>query len=455
MRNLFEGIFQLILRVFFREIEIVGEENVPADGPVVFVSNHPNALLDPFFLLCRSPRQVVFLAKEPLFRMPLVGRLVKAFGSLPVYRKQDGANPKDNAKTIAACRAALEGGQAIALFPEGTTHSEPGLKPLKSGAARIALSANSSGDRRGDLSIVPAGLYYSAKRTFRSEASLVYGAPIAVPVVELDESHEPPRDDAHALTAQIDAALRGVTVQANNQDALAIAHVAERIFAAAERDEAGAQDAEEHPGKGAVFEEMNLRQRLVDGYEALAEAHPAELAAAVASIDAYEAQIERHHLSHRYPSKLTVGAVVTEALHALFMMLALAPLAVPGWVLNYLPYRLVGTLSKRASSGEEVVATMKVLAAMLIFPLTWIGSAAAVFVWVDPLMALAVLLINPIAAFVTLVAVERIGQLIRGARFVVLALFRPGQKDLLVAERKAIRIMILHLAELADALPSE
>lgn len=453
MRSVFEGLFRLILRVFFREVEIVGEENVPAEAPVVFVSNHPNALIDPVFLLCRSPREVVFLAKEPLFRTPGVGWLVKAFGSLPVYRKQDGADPKDNARTIAACRDALQRGQAIALFPEGTTHSDPGLKPLKSGAARIAISANSSGDHRGEIRIVPAGLYYSAKRTFRSEASLVYGAPLEVPVVDLDDNHEPPRDVAHALTAQIDGALRTVTVQANNLDALAIARVAERIFAAAERDdgESAGPEGSEADGPGAIFEEMNLRQRLVDGYEALAEAHPEELAAAVTRVGAYESQIARHRLSHRYPSELTARAVAAEALRAFLALLALAPLAIPGALVNYLPYRLVDAVSRRTSSGEEVVATMKVLGAMLIFPLTWLAVAGAILYWVGPLLALGALVLDPIAAFVALVAAERLGELVQGTRFVWLGIFRPRQKDLLVAERKEIRDLILHLADLLPA----
>jgi len=441
MRNVLERLFGLVLRIFFRDIEVVGEENVPEGVPAIFVSNHPNALIDPVFLLCLSPRRVSFLAKEPLFRTPIVSTLVKSFDSLPVYRKQDGADPKDNRKTIEACRAALSAGRAIALFPEGTTHSEPEMKPLKTGAARIALSANASGDRQGDVCIVPAGLYYSEKRTFRSRASLVYGAPLELPVVELDEQYEPPRDDATALTERIDAALSDVTVQANSQEAREIARVAEQIFAAAERDEGAA------PRSSGVFHEMDLRKRLIDGYETLAEAHPEEVARVVARIREYDARISRYGLSHRHPSELTVSAVLSFAFSSVVGLLALVPFAVPGALINYLPYRLIGFISRRNAKGEEVIATFKVLGALLFFPATWILAALGVGWLIDPYAAVAVLIASPFAAFASLLFFERLSELARGARLLTLAIFRPSTRDLLVEERRAIRDDILRLAE--------
>lgn len=441
MRNVLERLFRLVLRIFFREIEVVGEDRVPAGVPVIFVSNHPNALLDPIFLLCLSPRRVSFLAKEPLFRTPIIRIIVKAFDSLPVYRKRDGADPKDNRRTIDACRAALEAGRAIALFPEGTTHSDPQLKPLKTGAARIALSANASGERTGDVIIVPAGLYYSEKRTFRSNASLVYGEPLSLPVVALDEALEPPRDDAVALTDRIDAALREVTLQATSHDVRELATAAERIFAAAERDEGG------EGRQSSVFAEMDLRKRLIDGYESLVETHPAEVAHLVARIRDYNARISRYRLSHRYPSKLTLGTVIEYALTNLLGLFVLAPLSLPGLFINYPAYRLIGFITTRSGHEEEVVATVKVLGALLFFPLFWLAAAILVGVLVDPYLAVATLVVSPIAAFAALVSSERFVDMLSGTWFLFFAIFRPGRHDLLVGERSAIRDELIRLAE--------
>ncbi|HEV2904395.1 MAG TPA: 1-acyl-sn-glycerol-3-phosphate acyltransferase, partial [Pyrinomonadaceae bacterium] len=62
-RRILCAVLRLALRIYFRRVEIVGLENVPACKPVIFVLNHPNALVDPVFLLCLAPRRVSFLAK--------------------------------------------------------------------------------------------------------------------------------------------------------------------------------------------------------------------------------------------------------------------------------------------------------------------------------------------------------------------------------------------------------
>ena len=74
MRRAVTGLLRLLLRLFFRRIEMVGLENVPADTPVVFAANHPNGLVDPLFILCFAPRPVSFLAKAPLFRRMIFWR---------------------------------------------------------------------------------------------------------------------------------------------------------------------------------------------------------------------------------------------------------------------------------------------------------------------------------------------------------------------------------------------
>ncbi|HVF22820.1 MAG TPA: 1-acyl-sn-glycerol-3-phosphate acyltransferase, partial [Pyrinomonadaceae bacterium] len=170
IRRLIVSLVRLALRIYFQRIEVTGLEHVPGDAPVIFVLNHPNALVDPVFLLCLAPRRVSFLAKEPLFRMPVIGYLVKALDSLPVYRRQDeGQDVTRNEETFTAARKLLAKGGTIAICPEGVSHDEPGLRPIKTGAARIALAAVSTGEVK-DVKIVPAGLYYTSKTSFRSSA---------------------------------------------------------------------------------------------------------------------------------------------------------------------------------------------------------------------------------------------------------------------------------------------
>src|SRR5436190_19868168 len=134
-----------------------------------------------------------FLAKAPLFRMPVIGCVGLASEPIPGHRRQDaGSDPSQNRETFDATRAVLARGGAIAIFPEGTSHSDPKLRPLKTGAARIALGAAAALPGAVPIQIVPAGLYYRAKRVFRSAALLHFGDPFAVDTVRLEPGEEPP-----------------------------------------------------------------------------------------------------------------------------------------------------------------------------------------------------------------------------------------------------------------------
>ena len=136
IRRIICALLKFALRVYFRRIEVVGLDNVPRDAPVIFVLNHPNALVDPVFLLCLAPRRVSFVAKATLFRMPIISYLVRALDSLPAYRRQDeGEDASRNLETFTAARRLLARGGTIGICPEGVSHNEPRLKRLKTGAA--------------------------------------------------------------------------------------------------------------------------------------------------------------------------------------------------------------------------------------------------------------------------------------------------------------------------------
>ena len=136
-----------LVRLFYSKIDVRGRENLPGDVPTIFVLNHPNGALDPALLMIALSKPVAFLSKSTLF-VNAVNRWVwEIFGALPIFRKRDighrgGAKDADdmtarNEETFARCRALLRKGWVMALFPEGTSHSEPELLPLRTGAARL------------------------------------------------------------------------------------------------------------------------------------------------------------------------------------------------------------------------------------------------------------------------------------------------------------------------------
>ncbi len=178
---LLRALLRHALQIYFREVEIEGREDVPAEGPLLLAANHPNTLIDVLLVGTCLDRRVGFVAKSTLFR-GLAKPLLHFFGAVPVSRRIDGEvdeeTRKKNEQVLAACEDAVARGGAILIFPEGVSQDAPRLLELRTGLARIALGA----ERRapGRVAIVPVALAYDDGDTFRSRARVRFAPPIAV-----------------------------------------------------------------------------------------------------------------------------------------------------------------------------------------------------------------------------------------------------------------------------------
>ncbi len=151
---------RLFFRLFFRPT-FKGLENVPVNGPLIICSNHIS-MLDMFLFGPMLPRRIYFMAKEELFKIPLLGYALKELGAYPVKR---GHGDLSAAKTTLKL---LHEGKAVGIFPEGTRRKkiEGRLKP-KSGAILFALESGTP-----ILPVCVSGNY----RIF-SRIKVVYGQP--------------------------------------------------------------------------------------------------------------------------------------------------------------------------------------------------------------------------------------------------------------------------------------
>ncbi|WHY17863.1 lysophospholipid acyltransferase family protein [Paenibacillus sp. G2S3] len=152
------GLLRLIYAIIF-PLKIVGEENVPKEGGVLLCANHIS-LLDPMTIGIKLDRQVKYMAKAELFKVPVLGWLINKLGAFPVKR---GGVSKESIKTALNT---LRGGNVMGIFPEGTRNSDAGV--AKKGAASFAL--------RSGAAVVPAAIVGEYK-PFRRMV-VVYGAPI-------------------------------------------------------------------------------------------------------------------------------------------------------------------------------------------------------------------------------------------------------------------------------------
>ena len=438
-RRMLCAVLRLTLRIFFHHIEVAGLERVPPRGPVIFVLNHPNGLVDPVFILCLASRRVSFLAKAPLFRMPVIGYFVRALEAIPVYRRQDeGEDTSRNRETFEKASALLKRGGTIAICPEGVSHNEPRLLPLKTGAARIALAAASSGEAF-DLKIVPAGLYYTSKTTFRSAALLYFGDPLTVEPVTVGPDGEPPREAVRALSGRIESALREVVLNAEHEEALATISRAERIFSSV---------GESAPEESSLARQLQLRRRFIEGYAFHRARSFERLAALEARIRRYEEELKQAglDLEDLSASRVSSQSIARYGVVRLLPFLLLSPVALAGAMAHYPAYRLAGFFAvKFSDEADDVVSTIKIIAAMLLFPLTWGAIASLCYTLSGWKAALVALLLTPLAGYAAVIFFEELDRFTGGVKALVFLIRRRWFFLQLLAERRAIRDEILAL----------
>jgi glycerol-3-phosphate O-acyltransferase/dihydroxyacetone phosphate acyltransferase len=338
-------------------------EPVPVAGPVLLVANHPNSLLDPALVAAAARRPVRFLAKAPLFADFKTAWLVKGAGSIPVYRRADDPTQMDrNLDTFRAVHAALADGAAVGIFPEGLSHSEPALAPLKTGAARIALGA--AAITGGAFPIVPVGLVFREKDVFRSAALVVTGKRVAWDDLALRGIGD--ADAVRLLTDRITAALRQVTVNLDQWADRPLVECAVRIW---ETEHAAVRDP------GERVRRLEATTAILAEVRRTSDPTGLDLARAVAT---HDARLERLGLR---PGDLAVDVGLTHGLSwgvrrmHLLMPLAIL-LAAAGFVAFWPPYRATGLLVDRVRLKPDETSSWKLLIGIALYAL-WVLLLAA------------------------------------------------------------------------------
>lgn len=427
----FSPISRLATHTYYR-LAIEGYD-VPRQGPVLLVANHPNSLLDPALVAAAAGRPVRFLAKAALFEMPVLGWLVRGAGSIPVHRRQDDpALMEKNVEAFAAVDDALAEGCAVGIFPEGKSHDEPSMAPLRTGAARIALTAAA---RTGDsFPIVPMGLVFRKKEVFRSEAMVYVGRPIdwddLVPA-------GPAAPAVRELTERIDRALRRVTINLTAWEDAPLVEAADEIYAA--------ELGNDHSAAARVA-------RVRAGLERLAELRGSsdERWRSVAH-DVLRHQKLLHRIGITPRDVARSGDLRRVARGAARDFPRLSFLAAAGGALGVFlfwpPYRLTGLAERVLKPVPNVRSTTKVLGGILFFTAWIVLLGLGVGALAGRNAGIAVAAVLPPIAFATLAFRDRWMRARRKARLFLLARFRPDRLAALRTRQREIAESITALVD--------
>lgn len=380
---------RLACRLFYR-IDCVGVP--PAAGAVMLLPNHPNALLDPAVIWATAGRDVRFLAKSTLFDGPL-RPLVAGAGAIPVYRKLDqGVDVSKNAQTFAAVDAALADGDAICIFPEGVSHSAGRLVPLRTGAARMALSAEAAGT---DVALVPVGLNFERKTAFRSRVTVVYGP--SFPCRDLVTGGDPASPEiVSVLTDRIATHMRRLLVEAEPKTDAKLVERVDRLYASA-------RGRTRDP-----LDRIERRRVMAAGLERLRATAPQRYGELLLRLRRYDERLRRFGFRDRHLDwDVSLPDAVRFAIRESLLAIGLLPLALAAAVVFAAPYRLTAYAARRFTREPDVAATAKVVGGFLIYA-AWIAILPAAAWWLaGARTGMATLALLPATAVAGLFAIER------------------------------------------------
>ena len=385
-----------LVRLFYTGIEVDG--TLPKDGPVIFVLNHPNKVLDPALLMAVCGRPITFLAKSTIFGNPITRWVAHQFGAVPVFRSSDigkrgGARDSEdmserNKETFGRCRELLHKGRPMALFPEGVSHDAPQLLPLRSGAARIALTAAEASDWRSGVVIIPVGIWYEHMTRFRTRAALTVGEVQRVDTYK-EQYEEDDREAVRALTVQVERGLDENVLQAESTRLLSVVPVLAAWTAPKDR-------------INDLAWRLDWSSRLLSAYSNLIERSPEKVQQVRDLANRYAFELQAAGVADPWKLELTVITWQRMVRRGLWLFILFVP-AIIGTVLGWLPYRLSGTVAQRAFPHDRTqVGTVKLLSGAALMIIWWISVAVIVTVLIGIVWGIALLLSAPACAFAAL-----------------------------------------------------
>ena len=417
---------------FFKSVDVRHPERVPDAGPVLLCINHPNNFIDSLLVGAAIRRKVHYLATAGLFHRRLVAAFLRACGAIPVYRRQDDPDRMEkNTDTFAACADALAEGRVIAIYPEGTTHAEARVQRIKTGAARIALAYEA--ERPGELRLVPVGLTFDARKSFRGRVLVSFGPPVPVAPYR-DAYRQDPVTAVEALTTAIQWAMEAEVVHVERIDATQLVRAVEELY----RDELGRELTEEGGVPRKRIDPIRLSRAIVGAVSHFRARDPARVERLWQRIEGYRALLAEYHVKDEAVRARLDAPRRARRLRLGWQAVVGLPLFAYGASVNFLPYWIPRWTARRMARKETDYATWRFLASVVAYPLFWGTEVWLVARVLGAAWALAFALSLPLSGAVAYRYWVGAGRLRSRLRLNVLTLTREHVARRLTAERQAI-----------------
>ena len=405
--NLIKLLIKFAIEVFFDEIESHLDEFIPTEGPLIIAANHPSSIMDALVLGVKTPREIHYIGHSGLFSNAFISKFLLAMGIIPVYRREDNQEKNvNNEDMFQAAYKILKEGKCIGIFPEGTSQTDRKVLKLKTGTARIALGAEKQNDFNLGLSIIPLGLYFTARHRFRSKVLLNFGKPI--PISEFKEIYEKDEyEGVHRLTDRISDELVKLTVNVKKSELDDFVVDLEKIYKANLK--VDLEEDEILQSKSEIFKDMFLTQQLADAVTYYMEQSPDDVNALMNDVKNYRLKIDRLQLhDSQLRHDIKKATVSKRSWKVIFWSIVGFPIWIVGVLTNYIPYKLAEYIGNKVGYDQTKTSSVLMVGGGIGFLLYYSLETFLVYAYSTSLIAFSFLVSLPFIGFASLAYLKKL-----------------------------------------------
>lgn len=421
-------LFSFALRGYFRSITIRNPALVPKTGAVIFVANHTSAFMDPIVIALKIKRVFHFLARGEAFKTPFISAILYKLNMIPIYRPEiDPDKMFMNKDIFQKCYDHLSDGKCIIIFPEGFSKTEPRLRKIKTGAARIALGAEAQHQFNLELTIIPIGINYSNPHYFRSHLFLNVGTPIKVAdyknAFQLDNF-----EAVRKLTDDIKTELEKRTVVIEEEKVDRLILNIEKIYREQLIDGVGLDEKKN-------IQNFYMSKEIVNAVSYFYKKDKKRVIRTKRRINSYLQKIKELKLRD---TQMQGSRMKQKYLLKLLFLVVTFPVFLFGYINNYFPFKVSEALSRKMLNRDDFRGSLQISLGVLSFLVFHVLQSIIVFMLFNTIIAIVYfLLLYPTGLF-TLKYLREYYRFRNRIRLIWLLLHKGDLMTKLAIERKKI-----------------
>ncbi|MEZ4937181.1 MAG: lysophospholipid acyltransferase family protein [Crocinitomicaceae bacterium] len=369
--HILKFIISIGIRIYYKEIKVVGREHIPKKGPLIIAANHPNTLMDAWMIgmICKQP--IYYMTKATFFSTRFKRRLLTSLKMVPINRAHEGRQEGvDNKASFEACYQLLENEKFLVIFPEGTSFKERVLRKLKSGTARIALETENRNNFELGLKIVTVGINYAMPERFQSRILVSISEPFEVKDMK-EKYAQNPTTASKEVTEKIRANLEKVLATTLDKEH---DQITENLY-----DILSIQDFKNLSRSKGVANRISKVKEISNRLQELEVSEPWKVYEIKYLAKKINFKLKKLHLKTMFVEKgIRKGRVIRELFWSMLLIILFFPLFIYGLFFNFIPYKLVDWLVPKISKDVEYFAPLAIILSGIIYPIYYFGVVYAV-----------------------------------------------------------------------------